>query len=74
MRTLAALSLLLATEATAALPTDADETPENSVIVAQPVPCLRDERESKYTVRWAIKNLKTGETRDPGSQEVRQRC
>lgn len=74
MRKLAALLLVVPTAAMAALPEDVDDPPEKKVIVAQPVPCLRDDRDKRYTVRWVIQNLKTGEIRDVGSQDVRQRC
>ena len=74
MRAALALLLVLPSVAVAALPETIDEKPKPSAMSRETVPCLMDKRESRYVVRWVIVNQKTGERRDPGSQEVRQRC
>lgn len=74
MRTALALLLVLPSAAVAALPDKTNERPRPSAMLTETVPCLRDKGESRYVVRWVIVNQRTGERRDPGSQEVRKRC
>ena len=74
MKAAVALLLLLPSAAVAALPSEIRESDEKSVATAQSVPCLRVKRKEAYVVRWVIIDKKTGEKRNPGSQEVRQRC
>lgn len=52
---------------------DADRRQAAPLAVVR-VPCLREADERRYVVTWWIEDKKTGERRDPGSQEVRRRC
>lgn len=74
MKAVVALLLVLPSAAVAALPTQVEERDEPPAITAQSVPCLRVKREDSYVVRWVIVDKRTGEKRNPGSQEVRQSC
>lgn len=52
---------------------DADRQQAAPLTIVE-MPCLREAGERRYVVTWWIEDKKTGERRDPGSQEVRRRC
>lgn len=74
MKAAFALLLILPSAAVAALPTQVKEQDDPPAITAQSLPCLRVKRKDSYVVRWVIVDKQTGKKRNPGSQEVRQRC
>lgn len=72
---LAVLACLCSSVAQAELSSRVDEPRrDRQALASVPVPCLRDERDRRVVVTWWIENKATGERRNVGSREIRQRC
>lgn len=74
MRTLALIAVM-SSIAHAELPPHIEELRQGRHALALVrVPCLRDDRDRRVVVTWWIENNATGERRNVGSREARQRC